>query len=230
MKAGRGKFSGRGGRGRGRGGGRGGRGGGGGHGEVVEEVCPNGAVEVLDVVCRGEVCPSGARGGAGRGMPGRGMPGRGRGGAGRGMPIVVYLVVYLIDVAHRGALPVGVYHEVYPNQKYSWCSQLQNQPCAESEAPAETSEATPIVASKDAPEEAEKGTPGEAPKPIPTGGPNDALDDSPAKLELKEVENDVLTQIFEKIDKDKNGTLEKREILKGLRNPSVVRSIRRKWK
>ena len=47
----------------------------------------------------------------------------------------------------------------------------------------------------------------------------------PANLELKEVENDVLTQIFETIDKDKNGTLEKREILKGLRNPSVVRSI-----
>ena len=59
MKAGRGKFTGRGGRGRGRGGGRGGRGGGRGG--------------------RGRGMPQRGRGGAGRGMPGRGMPQRGRG-------------------------------------------------------------------------------------------------------------------------------------------------------
>ena len=55
--------------------------------------------------------------------------------------------------------------------------------------------------------------------------PKVARDDARGNLELKKVENDVLIHIFQTIDKDKNGTLEKREILKGLRNPSVVRSI-----
>ena len=80
--------------------------------EVVDEVGPSGAVEVLDVVCRGEVCRGGAVGVLDVVCH--------MGGAG-------HLVVYLIDVAHRGALLVGVCLEGYPNQKYSWCSQLQNQ-------------------------------------------------------------------------------------------------------
>ena len=80
--------------------------------EVVDEVCPSGAVEVLDVVCRGEVCRGGAVGVLDVVCH--------MGGAG-------HLVVYLIDVAHRGALLVGVCLEDYPNQEYSLHSQLQNQ-------------------------------------------------------------------------------------------------------
>ena len=164
MKAGRGKFTGRGG--------------------VEEDVEVDAVAVEVDVEVVDEV-PQRGRGGAGRGMPGRGMPGRGRGvldvvcrgevcragpwgcwtwyatwgaGAPRGLPN---------RRGAPGALLVGVCLEGYPNQKYSWCSQLQNQRRISA---CRTSEATPIVVSKDAPEEAEKGTSGEAPKPIPTGG------------------------------------------------------------
>ena len=47
----------------------------------------------------------------------------------------------------------------------------------------------------------------------------------PKPVELETVEKDTLTTIFELLDKDKNGTLEKREILKGLRNIKIVNAI-----
>eukprot|EP00943_MAST-04B_sp_MAST-4B-sp1_P001922 g1922.t1 len=44
-------------------------------------------------------------------------------------------------------------------------------------------------------------------------------------VELQKVEKDTLTSIFESLDKDNSGTLEKREILKGLRNQKIINAI-----
>ena len=124
MKAGRGKFTGRGGRGRGRGGGRGGRGGG---RRSWTRYVPAGSWRCWTWYAGARHAPAGPWGCwtwyAGAGYAPAGPWGAGRGAtwgawAPRGLP------------NRRGAtggLPVGVCLEGYPNQKYSWCNQLQNQ-------------------------------------------------------------------------------------------------------